>query len=200
MNPLLIRRRGMMQAQQGGLPYDAEIEYLEGDGNAFINTLVNPRSTTSCEFSFQYNEIQASSSVFGVYNNHIRFHFGTYLSYFHIGIGGDSNFRNIQPCDLNRHTVIMSGSGSYSLDNTSGSLVALFSDTMQPIYLFNRSGAADVVAKARFYYVKIWDGGDLISDFIPVRVGTVGYMYDRVSGQLFGNDGTGDFILGPDIQ
>ena len=36
-------------------------------------------------------------------------------------------------------------------------------------------------------------------NFIPVRVGQVGYMYDTVSGQLFGNDGTGDFILGPDI-
>lgn len=35
---------------------------------------------------------------------------------------------------------------------------------------------------------------------LPYDVGTVGYMYDRVSGQLFGNAGTGDFILGPDIQ
>ena len=39
-------------------------------------------------------------------------------------------------------------------------------------------------------------------DFIPVRVGSganaVGYMYDRVSGQLFGNAGTGAFVIGPD--
>jgi hypothetical protein len=33
---------------------------------------------------------------------------------------------------------------------------------------------------------------------IPVRIGTTGYMYDRVSGQLFGNAGTDDFILGND--
>ena len=39
-------------------------------------------------------------------------------------------------------------------------------------------------------------GGDV--DLIPVRVGQVGYMYDKVSGQLFGNVGTGDFGLGPD--
>jgi hypothetical protein len=38
----------------------------------------------------------------------------------------------------------------------------------------------------------------LVRDFIPVRVGNVGYMYDKVSGQLFGNSGTGNFILGPD--
>ena len=40
--------------------------------------------------------------------------------------------------------------------------------------------------------------GVSIFDFIPVRVGSIGYMYDRVSGQLFGNSGTGAFIIGPD--
>jgi hypothetical protein len=33
---------------------------------------------------------------------------------------------------------------------------------------------------------------------IPVRCGTTGYLYDRVSGELFRNVGTGDFVLGPD--
>ena len=41
--------------------------------------------------------------------------------------------------------------------------------------------------------------GKLRLDMIPVRVGSVGYMYDKVSGRLFGNAGTGDFVLGPDI-
>ena len=40
--------------------------------------------------------------------------------------------------------------------------------------------------------------GTVIADYIPVRKGTVGYLYDRVSGKLFGNAGTGDFVLGPD--
>ena len=35
-------------------------------------------------------------------------------------------------------------------------------------------------------------------ELIPVRVGQVGYLYDKISGQLFGNQGTGDFVLGPD--
>ena len=34
---------------------------------------------------------------------------------------------------------------------------------------------------------------------IPVRVGQVGYMYDRVSKTLFGNAGTDSFVLGPDV-
>lgn len=36
-------------------------------------------------------------------------------------------------------------------------------------------------------------------DFIPVRIGTKGYLYDKVSKRLFGNAGTGSFTLGPDI-
>ena len=45
---------------------------------------------------------------------------------------------------------------------------------------------------------KIYVNDVLLRDFVPVRVGTTGYMYDKVSGQLFGNAGTGDFILGND--
>lgn len=45
----------------------------------------------------------------------------------------------------------------------------------------------------------IWDGDILVLDLIPVRKGNVGYMYDRVSGQLFGNQGTGEFVLGKDV-
>ena len=60
-----------------------------------------------------------------------------------------------------------------------------------------------IISNAQFvgklYSFRIEDDNNInIIDLIPVRVGTTGYMYDRVSGQLFGNDGTGDFIVGPD--
>jgi hypothetical protein len=45
----------------------------------------------------------------------------------------------------------------------------------------------------------ILKNGTIVRDFIPVRKGDVGYMYDRVSGQLFGNAGTGAFVLGSDL-
>ena len=50
----------------------------------------------------------------------------------------------------------------------------------------------------RFGRVRIEHGNIPVRDFIPVRVGNIGYMYDRVSGELFGNQGTGEFIIGPD--
>lgn len=60
-------------------------------------------------------------------------------------------------------------------------------------------GSADKPPYGRIYYMKIYENSVLIRDFIPVRKDGIGYMYDRVSGQLFGNAGTGSFILGPDI-
>ena len=52
----------------------------------------------------------------------------------------------------------------------------------------------------KIFAVKIYDAnGVLVRDYIPVRKGTVGYLYDRVTGKLFGNDGTGDFVVGPDV-
>ena len=52
--------------------------------------------------------------------------------------------------------------------------------------------------KGRIYSFRVSEGGVLRFDGIPVRKGTTGYLYDRVSKQLFGNAGTGDFVLGPD--
>ena len=51
----------------------------------------------------------------------------------------------------------------------------------------------------KYYSYKRYTNGTLNLDFIPVRVGQVGAMYNKVNGQLYYNAGTGDFILGPDI-
>ena len=47
-------------------------------------------------------------------------------------------------------------------------------------------------------HIKIQMGDNHVRDFIPVRKDGVGYMYDKISGQLFGNAGTGAFVIGPD--
>lgn len=60
--------------------------------------------------------------------------------------------------------------------------------------------AAGRISPGKVWYFTIYDNGILVRDLIPVRVGNIGYMYDKVSGQLFGNAGTGKFILGPDVK
>ena len=55
------------------------------------------------------------------------------------------------------------------------------------------------LAGVRLVSAQISDTGVSL-DLIAVRVGSVGYMYDRNSGQLFGNAGTGAFRVGPDVS
>lgn len=55
------------------------------------------------------------------------------------------------------------------------------------------------VTYARCYNFRLEKAGVPVLDLIPVRVGSEGYMYNRINGQLLGNSGSGKFILGPDI-
>lgn len=45
----------------------------------------------------------------------------------------------------------------------------------------------------------IFEEDEKIFDLQPVRIGNEGFLLDTVSGELFANQGTGSFILGPDI-
>ena len=43
------------------------------------------------------------------------------------------------------------------------------------------------------------DSNTVIRDFVPVRIGDKGCFFDRVTKQFFKNEGSGEFILGPDL-
>ncbi|MBQ1344784.1 MAG: hypothetical protein IIY62_00335 [Kiritimatiellae bacterium] len=54
-------------------------------------------------------------------------------------------------------------------------------------------------AVGTYYAFTISSGGVVTHDLIPVRLGNTGYMYDRITNKRFGNAGTGDFVVGPDV-
>ncbi len=66
------------------------------------------------------------------------------------------------------------------------------------LFAWNQNGTI-TYGKYKVSYLQIYSNGALVRDFIPVRKGTVGYLYDRVSGELFGDAGTGAFGYGNDI-
>lgn len=69
--------------------------------------------------------------------------------------------------------------------------------------LFAGAGGA-VYAPMKFAYMRIFSGAAnddtavLKLDLIPVRVGNVAYIYDRVSKTLIAKSGADDFVCGPD--
>ena len=190
---ILLRRRGMMVAQNLSM---VKIEYLQrSSGNVYIDVPVIARKGVRVEVDFQKTTTE-QNFLFGAYvsnSNCIQCYTGS-ASTWRYGSGN----KYINTNNTTRHIAIMDD-GSFSLD---GNVFYTFSEgdfnTNLPITLFGRNSSSSFVGK--IFAAKITDVANTLYDLIPVRIGTIGYMYDRVSGQLFGNLGTDAFILGPDIQ
>ena len=193
----VYRRRVM--GGGSSLPYDAEIEYLESTGTQLIDTGIKPNSTT--QFL-----LHAKFTIPTIYDGHSglfvssRFHMGIYSRQFQFGVG--SMFMNVKDSDSNKHLFELNGSGICKIDNETYTVSSSIPAINSNIFLFARNNGYGNVGNyangLEIYDCQIYNDDVCVVDFIPVRVGQSGYMYDRVSGQLFGNSGTGDFVLGAD--
>ena len=204
MATLLNRRRVMGGGGGIPLPYDAEIEYLQSTGTSgfYIDTLIGKPSPfnsvmieTEVEFvSTTSRQIHGAlnSLYFGVNNNRWE------IAYLRYKNGADTNKHILSK------SLTVSSNRAYYVFTLDGTLADTYnssyveSDFNNNIGIFNYEASSTTGWYAKIYGEKIYLNEVLVRDFIPVRVGTIGYMYDKVSGQLFGNSGTGDFILGPD--
>lgn len=185
------------------LPYDAEIEYLRTDNTAYIrlaNITINSEDTIEVEFA-RHSRNNSYGIIYRTMN--------PYYFAFLVGNGGSywtyKNETNLSAFDttLNAKNILKQVKNVITLNNsltTTSSVQRPFEATNSYLYLF-KFGASDTRGLiASIYSFKISDENNVAKlNLIPVRVGQVGYMYDKVSGQLFGNTGTGNFILGNDI-
>ena len=202
-------------------PYDAEVEYLESSGTQYINTAIVQKSVDfelKMEFQWTGTTAGAFETFFGYLkgSNYPRCSFNKYGGKWMFG----TNATRITSTAVNsnRHTIAIE-SNSLTMTETltfDGNVImtgALSYITTQenndlPFFAFARNGNGTVGngTFAKIYALNYQEFTDsthsVVSqalDFTPVRVGSVGYMYDRVSDTLFGNDGTGDFVVGPDV-
>lgn len=191
------------QIQQGGLPYDAEIEYIESTGTQYIDTGITlVYATDIVEMSLNIAITSGSSRQLNGTNGYLFF--GVNASQkFEIGAVAsgtyDSDFHNwYLSTKVNRKVAgVIDSAAYYGASNVSSSNTSVYA-----LYLFALGGtngaAAALFIKQKLKNAVIRKNGAVVRDFIPVRVGQVGYLYDRVSGELFGNAGTGNFTLGAD--
>lgn len=182
-----------------------EIEYLESDGNQWIDTGIFINQT---DFEVGYEASGMGSwgwvhqnNAGGVWislensseNNKCHWWYGNYNSH------GQGNYQEgfytikytLQGIDINSFHQSYQG---YLSGHVSEVSLKFFSQ--YDFRIWEVSTGSRFVTKFKSFYIK--KGGTLVADFIPVRVGQIGYMYDKVSRQLFANQGTGNFILGPD--
>lgn len=191
------------------LPYDAEIEYIQIAPFQYINLPVRVSSNLISEIDctidntngnvilwnrYQGNNPQYAYSVLinqAYEDNSLRADYGS----------GDSSYRNyfdnLKNFVGNAHIVF--GNGRMVFNGTELALSNSAQVFTSPLDYYTIGYNSDSYNSPwKLVHWSVSEDDTLIIDLIPVRVGTTGYLYDRVSGQLFGNDGTGSFILGPD--
>ena len=203
-----------------GVPYDAEVEYI--GATAVGPWLKLPPIPKECAFDFSIRMRHDSGSyaygnVFGQRKAPSETGSNSVIQFIpQIGI-----LDYARPTGYRRMTYTSFPQGEWHEFEVDGSIVkrdgvtisSSFNNSTQTTNTYpnlgcfascsidgNRVESVGKMSVARFSY-KV--NGVTVFDGIPVRVGSgtnaVGYMYDRVSGKLFGNAGTGKFTIGPDV-
>lgn len=187
----MINRRRVMGGKS--LPYDAEIEYLESTGRQYIDTGLDYFADFEVGIKLRQsvsNKVLGNGAFYCLQRN-------SSVEPYWLFTSGNSYFTRVP---ITKYHVMKWKENKIYADDT---FIANYTKNLnKPSRMYLYSVTVSSVYPNMIYFCKLWepDSGLLVRDFIPVRVGQIGYMYDRVSGQLFGNQGTGNFILGPDKQ
>lgn len=205
VTPIQTRKGSLIEAGSTDcvLPYDAEVQYLETNGTQYINTGVYINTSN---FEIGYT-VAGNKGQFGYVHQNVVNGAWVIVSNDYAYFGTFENRVNIASWVSSTETTVKYTQSGVTVNgrNFSKNLALTGTDNLNsyPLvffawYDFYRSGLEwDTNSKFKSFYLK--NNGTLVVDMIAVRKDGVGYMYDRVSGQLFGNAGTGSFIIGPDV-
>ena len=177
-----------------------ELEYIESSGTQYIDTGFNINtSTDEIELVIQGITTTIYKWFFGEHDNNARFG---------VGSGDGINKRNVAygattykvkdtQVYNTQHTFVANSSGIF-IDGTKVANYSSFTST-STLYLFhlNLNNQSSYMGGARVWSYKHKRNGEFLLDMIPVLdKDNVACMYDKVSGEFFYNQGTGDFIIG----
>ena len=192
-------------------PYDAIIAYLESDGNQWIEV----NDVTYSDSNSYLIESGAMSTDNGSGNALNGWDAGGAFGFKYSGYSnGDgsvfgSNSYNvysdisllIRAASNTQSTMTVSvGGATYTRSRAHGSLATYASNKGDHLFACWSNTSVQNKCKERIYYCKIYVNDVLVKDLVPVRIEQTGYLYDKVSGELYQNSGSGSFILGNDIN
>lgn len=191
--------------------YDAELEWLQANGttNAWIeceDSIFKLNDTISLKFSFEQSFAQQRVFSRGhVYQDSVYQNGQGYVAHSY-----SNSWTSFGQVAQNRYdkgpfsaSLNLAKDGVSSITNAAGQVLSVKGPVAPgmrlPLCFFWTSPGLAKGNSCRLYWfnAKHADGSP-VCDLIPVRKGSTGYLYDRVSGRLYGNAGTGSFILGPD--
>lgn len=192
---------------ESALPYDAEVEYLESTGTQYINLPMTVAAGTYFSLEGEIIPVYKNSSKYSIFSASPYAQFeALFYSYnsssdiitYNSTVGGASASGGWGGTAGTKKTFGLSTTGKTS----NSTFTALSRPLKAKITAFRIFGGYRNSNRypVKFGKLKITAGDNVLYDLVPVRAGTVGYMYDKVSGQLLGNNGTGSFVLGNDVN
>lgn len=185
-----------------------QVEYIESTGIQYVNTGLKLTQNHKLEMSISYTDTENNKLIFGSRTSATENNFGI--------VSGSSrsiviDFDNYKNNRLN-YTINEDERLDISINNKLLKIndfekeVTTYSNFTTPnnAYLFNCSGTYPTnynLASMRLYSCKIYDGDNLIREFIPCyhkEYNEIG-LYDLVNNIFYTNIGTGEFIKGQDV-
>jgi hypothetical protein len=190
-----------------GRPYDAEVEWLQSDGDQYFDTgfkhTQNTRIACKLEhvgtmqtYSYPFGSLGGASGSNKLFtacvngSSKLATYYGTGTAHaFNISGSGVHTFdlaKNVHKVDNSTYTF------------SSRTFTSEYNTTIFGVTSYDGSFVGSKVV-VRFYYFQIYDNGVLVRDFVPVKDNGVGYMYDKVSGNKYANAGSGAFLFGDEV-
>lgn len=204
------------QAMYFPSPHIVGIEYIESSGTQYIDTGIYGTEKTEYEIEIYFISSNGSSAIISARGSTSASATGYYSLSTWVNNSGnlalndrsyDSGWLTGTNITGSKHKISVENRAMYLDDVKVAESTSTKTFTMSTTYGLlrgRRVGAWDTDSRrplsARIYSCKIWDNSVLVRDFTPVRLGVTGYLYDNVSDTLFGNDGTGSFIIGNDVN
>lgn len=208
MNPLLIRRRGMMQAGGGTpLPYDSKISAIYSASNntsSYIELPYTPNIDTEIIIR-AYLIIRNNNGYFGSRLDPLRFCATTFSNGSQVAFAmTDNNWPSTRlSYSVNHFYTFFAKNGQYGWEGNTYTSPTLNSfSTTEKFQLFRIR-----MLGSNYYYsamgvsnITIKENGSVVQSYYSVRVGTTPYLYEEISGNMYGNMGGGTLYAGNDIQ
>ena len=193
--------------------YDAQVEWLSSTGGQYIQLPLTVPKATFFQVEFDCIPVYLSVSYnnrYGIFGGspyqqcECSFYSGsasaiTYGSY--LGTKNASGAVGVTP-DVKNHVIFSTTQiHTYTEDGdiTNRSVARPLTANITAFRVFGAYRYANYRYPIKYCNFKITVGDNLVYDLIAVRKDGVGYMYDKISGNLLGNSGSGSFTYGDDI-
>lgn len=201
--------------EKSSLPYDAQVEWIATDGEAYIDIGLKPTNTTRFEIIMDIPTLSQDVWLWGARNSGSAGQCAVLWDKKYDRWDwrfGSKTLTVTSAQSANRYLFDNHTSGSarqlyIKYDETTLSLVAANNSFTCNynflIFALNVSGTASMGMTPpgiTCVSAKFWSGTTLVRDYIPVRKDGVGYLYDNVSGEFYGNaSSVGAFTYGNDV-